>query len=34
MVPADRRAEAERAGTVHDKGCPATQRVTPAIIVE
>lgn len=33
-VPADKRAEAERAVAVHDKGCPAAQSVTPAIKVE
>ena len=33
-VPADKRAEAERAVAVHDKGCPATQSVQPAIKVE
>ena len=29
-----KRPEAERAVAVHDKGCPATQSVTPAIKVE
>ena len=33
-IPADKRAEAERAVAVHDKGCPATQSVSPAITVE
>jgi uncharacterized OsmC-like protein len=33
-IPKDNRAEAERAVAVHDKGCPATQSVTPAITVE
>lgn len=33
-VPRDQRAEAERAVAVHDRGCPATQSVTPAIKVE
>jgi organic hydroperoxide reductase OsmC/OhrA len=33
-IPTDKRAEAERAVAVHDKGCPATQSVTPAISVE
>ncbi len=33
-IPADKRAEAERAVAVHDKGCPATQIVSPAITVE
>ena len=33
-VPAEKRAEAERAVAVHDKGCPATQSVRPAITVE
>ena len=33
-VPPDKREEAERAVAVHDKGCPATQSVTPAIKVE
>ena len=33
-IPKDKRAEAERAVAVHDKGCPATQSVTPAITVE
>ena len=33
-VPADKRQEAERAVAVHDKGCPATQSVTPSINVE
>lgn len=33
-IPKDKRAEAERAVAVHDKGCPATQSVTPAIKVE
>jgi organic hydroperoxide reductase OsmC/OhrA len=33
-IPKDKRAEAERAVAVHDKGCPATQSVQPAIKVE
>ena len=33
-VPEEKRGEAERAVAVHDKGCPATQSVTPAIKVE
>ena len=33
-VPRDKREAAERALAVHDKGCPATQSVTPAIAVE
>jgi organic hydroperoxide reductase OsmC/OhrA len=33
-IPKDKRAEAERAVAVHDKGCPATQSVSPAITVE
>jgi uncharacterized OsmC-like protein len=33
-IPKDKRAEAERAVAVHDKGCPATQSVTPAITVD
>jgi uncharacterized OsmC-like protein len=33
-VPSEKREEAERAVAVHDKGCPATQSVTPAIKVE
>ena len=33
-IPADKRAEAERAVAVHDKGCPASQSVQPAIKVE
>jgi organic hydroperoxide reductase OsmC/OhrA len=33
-IPKGQRAEAERAVAVHDKGCPATQSVTPAIKVE
>ena len=33
-VPPEKREEAERAVAVHDKGCPATQSVTPAIRVE
>ncbi len=33
-IPRDKREEAERAVAVHDKGCPATQSVTPAIQVE
>jgi len=33
-VPPDKREEAERAVAVHDKGCPATQSVTPTIKVE
>ena len=33
-VPSDKRAEAERAVAVHDRACPATQSVSPAITVE
>ena len=33
-IPKEKRAEAERAVAVHDKGCPATRSVTPAITVE
>jgi uncharacterized OsmC-like protein len=33
-VPPEKRPEAERAVAFHDKGCPATQSVTPAIKVE
>ena len=35
-IPKEKRAEVERAVAVavHDKGCPATQSVTPAITVE
>jgi organic hydroperoxide reductase OsmC/OhrA len=33
-IPADKREEAERAVAVHDKGCPATQSVSPSIKVE
>jgi uncharacterized OsmC-like protein len=33
-VPPEQREEAERAVAVHDRGCPATQSVTPAIKVE
>lgn len=33
-IPKDKRVEAERAVAVHDKGCPATQSVSPAITVE
>jgi organic hydroperoxide reductase OsmC/OhrA len=33
-IPKEQRAEAERAVAVHDKGCPATQSVTPSIKVE
>jgi organic hydroperoxide reductase OsmC/OhrA len=33
-VPREQRTEAERAVAVHDKGCPATQSVSPAITVE
>jgi uncharacterized OsmC-like protein len=33
-IPEDQRAEAERAVAVHEKGCPASQSVTPAIKVE
>ncbi len=32
-IPKDKRAEAERAVAVHDKGCPATQSVSPSIAV-
>ena len=33
-VPKEKRAEAERAVAVHDRACPASQSVTPAITVE
>ena len=33
-IPKDKREEAERAVAVHDRACPATQSVTPAITVE
>lgn len=33
-IPAGRRTEAERAVAVHEKGCPASQSVRPAITVE
>lgn len=33
-IPRDKREEAERAVAVHDKGCPATQSVSPSIKVE
>ena len=33
-VPPDKREEAERAVAVHDKACPASQSVSPAIKVE
>jgi uncharacterized OsmC-like protein len=33
-VPPEKREEAERAVAVHDRACPATQSVTPAIKVE
>jgi organic hydroperoxide reductase OsmC/OhrA len=33
-IPKDKRAEAERAVAVHDKGCPASQSVSPAIKIE
>ncbi len=33
-IPKDKRAEAERAAAVHDRACPATQSVSPAIKVE
>jgi uncharacterized OsmC-like protein len=33
-VPPEKRPEAERAVAVHDRACPATQSVTPAIKVE
>ncbi len=33
-IPEEQRAEAERAVAVHDKGCPASQSVQPAIAVE
>jgi len=33
-VPPEKREEAERALAVHDKGCPASQSVQPAITVE
>lgn len=33
-IPKDKREEAERAVAVHDKGCPATQSVSPSIKVE
>ena len=33
-IPKGKRPEAERAVAVHDRGCPATQSVSPAITVE
>ncbi len=33
-IPKDKREAAERAVAVHDKGCPATQSVSPSIMVE
>jgi organic hydroperoxide reductase OsmC/OhrA len=33
-IPADQRADAERVVAVHDRGCPATQSVSPSIKVE
>lgn len=33
-IPKDKREEAERAVAVHDKGCPASQSVSPSITVE
>ena len=33
-IPEDKREEAERAVAVHDRACPATQSVSPAIKVE
>ena len=33
-IPKDKSAEAERAVAVHDRACPATQSVRPAILVE
>ncbi len=33
-IPKEKQAEAERAVAVNDKGCPATQSVSPAITVE
>jgi organic hydroperoxide reductase OsmC/OhrA len=33
-IPEAQRAEAERAVAVHDRGCPATQSVSPSIKVE
>jgi organic hydroperoxide reductase OsmC/OhrA len=33
-IPEEQRQEAERAVAVHDRGCPATQSVSPSIKVE
>jgi organic hydroperoxide reductase OsmC/OhrA len=33
-IAKDQRAEAERAVAVHERGCPASQSVSPAIKVE
>ncbi|HET9319337.1 MAG TPA: OsmC family protein [Bryobacteraceae bacterium] len=33
-IPEEQRAEADRAVAVHDRGCPATQSVSPSIKVE
>ncbi len=33
-VPEEKRTEAERALAVHERGCPASQSVQPAIAVE
>jgi organic hydroperoxide reductase OsmC/OhrA len=33
-IPREKREEAERAVAVHDRGCPATQSVSPSIKVE
>ncbi len=33
-IPEEQRPEAERAVAVHDRGCPATQSVSPSINVE
>ena len=33
-IPKGKREEAERAVAVHEKGCPASQSVSPAIKVE
>jgi organic hydroperoxide reductase OsmC/OhrA len=33
-IPSEQRADAERVVAVHDRGCPATQSVSPSIKVE
>ena len=33
-IPKEKRAEAERAVAVHDRGCPASQSVSPSIRIE